>query len=84
MTRQPFNEFLNSPGPSTPGGRGRGTGRGRGGYTPKRGGRGGGVYGSNTGSSKKDYSSVPFDYASINNQRYVKLERASWFLYHPD
>jgi hypothetical protein len=72
LQHQSFNDFLNTPGPSTPRGRGRGGG-GRGGRGSGRGGRGA----SSSGGSnlkKSDYSNVPFDYASINSQRYNKMD----------
>jgi hypothetical protein len=69
---QAFNEFLNQAGPSTPRGRGRGGGgRGRG---SGRGGRGGGPSSGGSNLKKSDYSNVPFDYASVNSQRYNKME----------
>jgi len=81
--QQPFNDFLNSPGPSTPRGRGRGrggggggSGRGGGGY---RGGRGGGGAGGGRSSFATDYSNVPLDYANMNNRGYKKSEGTSIF-----
>lgn len=78
MTRQPFNDFLNAPGPSTPRGRGRGRGGGGGGGggggRGRGGGRGGGQTPGGSNLSKSDYSNVPFDYASINSQRYKKMD----------
>lgn len=72
LTQQSFNSFLNSPGPSTPRGRGRGGGRGRG--SARGGGGRGGSSSSGSNLKKLDYSNVPFDYASINSQRYNKMD----------
>lgn len=89
MPRQAFNDFLNSPGPSTPRGRGggRGKGRGRGGVADSgngspgfRGGRGGGnVLGGSSRSFKADYSNVGFDYTAVNRQQYIKMDGMSIF-----
>lgn len=77
MPRTPFDEFLNSAGPSTPRGRGRGRGGARGGGG--RGGRGGGrggSFGGVSGQSKlsSDYSNVSFDYSKLNTRSYTRLE----------
>jgi hypothetical protein len=73
--QQSFNHFLNAGGPSTPRGRGRGGGgRGRG---SGRGGRGGSSSAGGSNVKKSDYSNVPFDYASINSQRYNKMDGES-------
>ena len=73
MARQSFNDFLNSPGPSTPRGRGRGRGGGRGG-----GGRGGPTGGGGGRSSfTTDYSNVPLDYAQLSGRKYTKMDGES-------
>lgn len=69
--KQSFADFLTSGSPYG------GKNRGRGGSSRGRGGGGrGGFYGNaNKKAYNADYSNVPFDYETINNQHYKKLER---------